>query len=298
MVIVMRSYLNSLLEECAYPEGAKIELLYAYDRIVASSADALSVLLAEYDVSYNIDYEAALARMNEISDRSGVHEYTGALLLYLCYSRRLREYYYEAGIGDSVFLDTVLDLRYKLDECSLVKGVVGTFVAKWFSGFFKLERFALGRLQFEIIPFGAQYETQGIALTHDTPVINVHSPRSGARLDRDSVLESYRLAYEFYKPELGKTIAFVCSSWLLFPRNKELLKPGSNLLEFIGDFDIFASGEYDGYGEVWRLFDKDYDGNPNHMPADSSLRRAYIDLMKRGERTGWGRGVFIFSPEK
>ena len=165
---------------------------------------------------------------------------------------------------------------------------------KWFWGFFRLERFALGRLQFEIVRFGGDYETDGVSLTPDSLVINVHIPRTGTRLDRESVLESYRLAAEFYRAILGDKIVFVCSSWLLFPKNRELLSPTSNLLAFMNDFDIYTSGEYLNYGEVWRLFDKAYDGDVTHLPADTSLRRAYIDLISRGEKTGWGKGVFVY----
>ncbi len=176
----------------------------------------------------------------------------------------------------------------------MVKGVCGTFVLKWFWGFYKLERFALGRLQFEIVEFGSEYEKNGLSLSADSRVINVHIPRTGTHLDRESVLTSYRLAADFYRPIIGEKIAFVCSSWLLFPRNKKLLKPGANLISFIDDYDIYASGEYPNYTEVWRLFDTEFDGDVSHLPADSSLRRAYIDLISRGEKTGWGKGVFEY----
>ena len=164
---------------------------------------------------------------------------------------------------------------------------------KWFWGFYKLERFALGRLQFEIVNFGGEYEIDGVKLESDSRVLNVHIPRTGTRLDRESVLESYKLAADFYRSDLGDKIAFVCSSWLLFPKHREK-KPESNLLAFMNDFDIYVPGEYSNYGEVWRLFDKMYDGNVTHLPADSFLRRTYIDLISRGEKTGWGKGVFLY----
>ena len=70
------------------------------------------------------------------------------------------------------------------------------------------------------------------------------------------------------------------------------MKAGSNLLSFMNDYDIFTFGEYSNYAEIWRLFDTDFDGDPTHLPTDSSLRRAYVDLVSRGEKIGWGRGVF------
>ena len=290
----MRKYFEKIMRECDYNADDIFELLSAYDKLQSSCTDELSVLISEYDAGYDINYESALSRMKALSEKAEIHEYTGALLLFLCYTKRLREYYKEKGISDGIFLSSVLDLRYKLDECKCVYGIKGSFVAKWFSGFFDLTRFALGRLQFEIVDFGLEYEKGGVKLAPDSKVINVHIPRTGTPLDRESTLESYRLAKEFFAPILGDTPAFVCSSWLLFPRHREMLNSDSNILAFMNDYDLVSSGEYANYNEVWRLFDTMYDGDVSHLPADSSLRRAYVDLISRGEKTGWGRGIFVY----
>ena len=290
----MRTYLENFLLEYNYSPSAAQELLSAYDKLDSVSHLELYELISEYDASNKLDYTEIEEKIKYLSVSADVHEYTGALVLLLCYTKKLREYYAQNGISDEIFQNTVLDLRYKLDECILVKGVCGTFVLKWFWGFFKLERFTLGRLQFEIVSFGGDYEIDGVKLESDSRVINVHIPRTGTRLDRESVLESYKLAADFYRSELGDKIAFVCSSWLLFPKHREMLKPESNLLAFMNDYQLVSSGEYSNYSEIWRLFDRAYDGNVTHLPADSSLRRAYIDLISRGEKTGWGKGVFLY----
>ena len=290
----VREYLKAFMSEFEYPLNATTELLSAYDTLNALCGYELSDMIAEYNSDNKLDYEIFEENIKQISKNADIHEYTGALILLLCLTKKLREYYRETGISDDIFRNTVLDLRYKLDECICVHGVVGTFVLKWFWGFFKLERFALGRLQFEVVNFGADYEIDGVKLTPDTRVLNIHIPRTGTRLDHDSVLASYKLAADFYRAELGEKIAFVCSSWLLFPRHREMLSATSNLIAFIDDFEIISSGEYSNYGEVWRLFDKMYDGDVTHLPADSSLRRAYINLISHGEKTGWGKGVFLY----
>ena len=290
----MRDYLLDFLSEYEYPRDAQDVLIFAYDKIMSHRKDDFVALISAYEEDYNLDYDAALTKMKEISLASDVQEYTGALLLFLAFTRGLARYYEEQGIARGIYQNTVLDLKYKLNECKCVKGVWGSFVAHWFAGFFKLERFALGRLQFEVIGFGAEYNKDGLVLHPDSKVLNVHIPRTGTRLDRACVLDSYRLAADFYRHILGEEIVFVCSSWLLFPRHREMLKVGSNLLYFMNDYDIYTSGEYSGYGEIWRLFDTEYDGDPAHLPADSSLRRAYVDLISRGEMTGWGKGVFSY----
>lgn len=289
----MKEYIDSFMRLCEYPEDARTCLLDAYDKIT-SHGEGLNSLIAEYERDYNIDYESALSKMKDISLAAGVHEYTGALLLFICYTRGLKTHYVKEGIDVDIFLPSVLDLKYKLDECRCVYGIVGSFVAKWFSGFFNLTRFAIGRLQFEIVDFGGEYSNGELKLTPDSRVINVHIPRTGTPLDRKSTLESYRLAKDFFVSKINGPVAFTCSSWLLFPRHREMLKDSSNILAFMNDYDLVTSGEYDNYNEVWRLFDKNYDGDPSHLPTDSSLRRAYVDLISRGEKTGWGKGVFVF----
>ena len=291
----MRKYLKDFMTEYDYPTEAVELLLAAFDKIQLECGTDFDALVELYETSKDIDYKAAIDKMKELSEKSGVHEYVGAFVLLLCFTRRLREYYHEAKIPDSVYRNTVLDLKYKLDECKCVCGIYGTFVAIWFSGFFKLERFAFGRLQFELIPLGVDYAEDDVFLTKEQRVINVHIPRTGTRLLRESVLESYRMAADFWRGELDGKIAFVCSSWLLFPRHLQMLKAGANLLDFISDYTLIASGEYNGYGEVWRLFDMNYDGFPDRLPADTSLRRAYVELIRRGEKTGWGRGIFIYN---
>ena len=176
-----------------------------------------------------------------------------------------------------------------------MRGVWGSFVAKWFRGFFQLERFALGRLQFEFIRFGRDYEKDGVKLTPDSRVLNVHIPRSGERLSPESTADAYAKAAEFYSKRLGGApVAFVCDSWLLFPKNKEIMKPGSNLLAFISDFDVYEWGYYDNYNDTWRLFDTPYTPDLEKLPADTSLRREYIKMMANGEKTGYGKGVYLY----
>jgi hypothetical protein len=291
----MRKYLEEFMLECSYPQDSILSLLADYDKLIAACANEMYELVYEYEKHYDVDYDAAIRKMKVLSETSVIHEYSGELLLFLCYTRALRRYYREAGISDEIYLNTVSDLKYKLDECKCVYGVHGTFVAFWFAGFFKLERFGLGRLQFEIVPLGTEYEKNGVCLSEDTRVINVHIPRTGARLDRESTIEAYRLAADFFGSHIGDTVAFVCNSWLLFPRHEQMLSEGANLRLFIKDYDLIASGEYSSYAEVWRLFDTMYDGDADHLPHDTSLRRAYVDLIKRNECTGWGRGVFIYN---
>lgn len=294
---MIKSYLLDFLEKFSYEEEDKAALVGAYDKIAADkdAYEAFVELLKRYEENMNCDYEAIRESMKEISEKVGVHEYTGQLLLFICLSKKSKEYYKEAGLSDEIWFTTMSDLKYKMVECKEVYKICGTFVAPWFDRFFKLERFGFGKLQFEFIPFGMEYSKGDITLKEDSTVINVHIPRTGGKLDRESKVSAYKMAADFFKDKLdGKPIVFVCWSWLLFPRNKEVLSETSNLYAFISDFDVFYQEEYPDYSEVWRLFDVNYDGNVDHLPQNTSLRRAYADWIRKGEKTGFGYGVYVY----
>ena len=168
------------------------------------------------------------------------------------------------------------------------------FVAYWEKGFFKMTRFGLGRLQYDITTFKNTYSGQGIELSENSPILNVHIPRTGTRLDYELVKDSYRRAIEFFAPRFsGEPVAFMCNSWLLYPKNKEILAPTSNLYKFMSDYDVFFTKDFSGYREMWRLFDVQITEDIDALPQDSSLRRAYADIMRRGEPLGTSHGVYV-----
>lgn len=293
----MTGYLSDFFERFSYPEEARTVLGETCDRIhsdVNLKSEFLQ-LLASYECERNCDILKLIERMTALSARAGIHEYTGNLLLLICLSKALKRYYQEAGVDEEVWFVSMCDLKWKMIECREVYGIWGTFVADWFPPFFAMKRFGFGKLQFEIKAFGREYQRDGITLHPDSRVINVHIPRTGAKLDRESMRKSYEMASVFFRDTFKDgPVVFVCHSWLLYPRNKEVLSERSNLYAFISDFDVFEQGEYENYKLVWRLFDVQYDGNVDHLPQDSSLRRAYADWIRKGEKIGWGYGVYVY----
>ena len=189
----------------------------------------------------------------------------------------------------------MLDLKYKLDECHEVYGIWGSFVSDWFPGFFTLSRFALGRLQFEWDKLGRAYEGQGVSLPEGTRVVNMHIPRSGEPLSAALCDDAFARATAFYTPQLevGEPLVFVCSSWLLYPEHDRILPEKSNIRGFMSRFDICRRGTHGGnHPDLWRLFDTK-EVNPDRLPTNTSLRRAYVDHLKAGGKTGWGFGVIV-----
>ena len=288
----MREYLNDFMTKWKYEDDDKAFLLDAFDKIWANAGAKAEFerILGVYEGNIKCDqYKELLVPAQNAGYLVGVHKYTSGLLIYMCMSKHLKKLYEERGINDQIFYDSMLDLRYKLEECKVVRGMVGSFVAWWFPGFFDLTRFALGRLQFEVVKFGHNYEKNGIKLTPESKVINVHIPRTGTPMDKESCDAAYAQAREFFKAEAGENCPFICHSWLLFPEHANILPKHTNVYRFFSEFDVFESGENEG-DDLWRLFDTE-DRNPYRLPTDSSLRRNYVEHMKKGGKLGWGLGV-------
>lgn len=287
----IRGHVCRLMEQLEFPADAKQELLCAFDKM---TCEEFAQLLCGYEKNKNCDYKEMLSEIVLLGERHGVHPYTASLLLFLCLSKNLLERYQRLGIHESIYYRSMADLAYKLEECRLVYGINGSFVASWFSGFFALKRFALGRLQFEIVRTSDDYELGGISIPAGSKAINIHIPRTGTKLLHSEVEESYRMAAEMFAAEfVDQPILFICKSWLLDPWNQTVLKSESNLSLFCKDFEIVKSGTYTDYRELWRLFDCQYMGDASKLPKDSSLRRAYAERVGRGEPIGWGVGLFF-----
>ena len=290
----MRTYLEDFFREfCYVPEDAAY-LLAAWDKVQATpNSKALwQEALALYEQDILCDYTRVLALAEETAALVELHEYTLGLLIFICMSRTLEQRYRERGLDPEIFHNSMLDLRYKLEECKAVYGIIGSFVARWFGGFFRLTRFALGRLQFEIIDFDRDYEKDGNRLEPGSKVINMHIPRTGTPMDPASCDEAFRLAKEFFRGQVADPTPFYCSSWLLYPENRKILSAQSNTHRFLERFDIFASRTDKDLSNLWRLFDTK-ETNPSRLPTDTSFRRRYAEHLTKGGKLGSGTGVFF-----
>ena len=298
-----KEYLRKFMTDFDYPKEAQAALVHTWDVLTANhnNRERFDSLISLYQENYLCDISVVTEKCAVIAQDSGESVYTVELLLLISLSKMLKKRYHECGIDERVWFDGMCDLKYKLLECRLVKGVWGTFVAAWLWKWFRLELFALGRLQFEMVPFKMDSYTKNEKhLSKGDPVINVHIPRTMTPLDRESCLASYDKAAIFFKKYfLGKPIAFVCDSWLLYPNNREILPPKSNIRSFMEDYDIIEYRESlpGDYSSMWRLFDMDYTGNVDDFPSDTSVRRNYIQHMKNGGRVGSGYGVFFYKAE-
>ena len=110
-------------------------------------------------------------------------------------------------------------------------------------------------------------------------------------MGKQSCDDAYAQARAFFANAVGENAPFVCHSWLLFPEHRKMLSPTSNIYRFMSEYEILESGVNSGY-DLWRFFDTD-EKDPEKLPTNTSLRRAYVEHLKSGGRVGWGYGIKI-----
>lgn len=300
----MRQYLTEFFTLFEYPAEAADELLQAYDqlRCCKDAADIFDQQIAGYEAANHLDREETLLKACEAARLANILEDHATFLIYCCFTRHLKHLYITNNFSMDVWHDTMCDLKIKAQECKTVKGHWGSFVSGWFTEFFNLNRFALGRLQFEIVSFigsYGEYNAHGVHLKDENDVIiNVHIP-SGSRLPYSEVLDSYKQAHKwFYKLHRNGKTVLGCWSWLMYDKLPSIAGEGSNTYSFIMDYETVMSKEDPEFIDCWRIFDVPYSGDPKMLPRSGGLRRRYAEFLEQGGTAGIGYGIAVFDGEK
>ena len=233
--------LDLFTREMDYPREAAVSLSQSLEQVF-KSPEALSIL-TDADLTYSnnihMDYKKILNELKDVSPSCGVHTYTLHMLFFIILSRKTRKIYEERGIAPEIFRASMMDLHWKLLECKKMFGIWGTSVADWQIWWFEVKRFALGRFQYELVPFEDTYEKNGISLHPGDLVINVHIPSCGP-LRREEYMQSYAMAADFFRDSFeDRPVVFFCESWMLFPEHRLFLPKTSNILGFMQDYDIY-----------------------------------------------------------
>jgi len=198
----------------------------------------------------------------------------------------LKQEYKNKGIPESIFFDTIQDIRLRQELYYEENKKIGLSKDDviWFRHLFNMHIFKLNTLQFQLFnmiyldkdSIGEEYmtfrEEQKDKLPPGSPVVNIHIQRN-ADLNPVEVEKSLNIALDFfqeYYPEHGPK-AFVCYSWLLYSGNQKLLDKDSNIIKFAKRFEIISEVQDDKqaiqniYGKRFRK-KKDY-------PANTSLQQ-------------------------
>lgn len=241
-------------------------------------------------------------KLDSLAQYTGASEFGLYMVFVLYCTLYLKEKYKINDIDEGIYWDTMDDIRCKVLECINCNKTVGIEPFTWYDGFFRLNRFPLGRFQYEPFSFPCDVITKnGIHISEGTKCFNMHIPSSGIPLTDDVRLDSYRKAYEFYKKRgefEGENIILRCASWLLYPKHFEFLPKESNVLRFISDFDVFAEAQADEFSYAFRIFGDVRGKAVEEYSEKTSMQRAYKKWILDGNKPGSGQGVIVFDGEK
>ncbi len=200
------------------------------------------------------------------------------------------EEYKALGVSEQIIGDTFGDVTLRAKLFYAKHGRVGldNRSAVWFRHIMNKRLFQIGVLQFQFFDMlyldkesiGEEYMTfsQGVKkrLAPNTPVLNVHIP-VGADLRPERISDSFNRARDFFKKHFPqkKLQAFVCYSWLLYPRMQTLLGGGSNIGSFYRRFEIIGECN-DAEQALENLFGVTSLQCKNVLPQETSLQRAAL----------------------
>lgn len=284
-------------KEFGLPNEALEYLSEEYEKLkaVPSAFEAFSKYVSMYEKDYEMDFTPIFDAMGEISKVSGVKKYTLDYLYMISLVPHLKELYEQKGIAYEILYDSVCDLKWKIFECKELYKFWGTFVGWWTIGFFKLKRFAFGRLQFNLRTFSRDFEHNGTVYKEGDIYLDVHIPSSGP-LKYDECISSYKRAAEFFKDYfVDKPIIFGCRSWILSSNNYKILPETSNVLSFMKDYTILEEKKDDNNSNLWRIFGTfSLPSNPENLPQDTSLRRAFVKWLNNGNTIDEAFGILMY----
>ncbi len=292
-------YLENFVKEFEYPEDAQTVLKDACVKIYENgiAAEIFEDILRTYESDLWFDYGYWIKKLPAVAEATGIRQETVDLVFLILMSKHMKARYIERNIDLQIWHDSCLDFKAKLHESYDVRGVWGTFVTDWFGRFFNLTRFALGRLQFEINLCQAETPSPYKNLQVGDRFVGIHIPALGP-LKEDDVRESFIMASKFFAPAFKDGIVpFRTGSWLIAPEHREMLKPDSNILKFMNFFYI-TPYEKTVENDFWRVFNTSDCSDPDKLPADNSLRRAYIKAIKENKVPHLGIGLFWMQDEK
>lgn len=285
----MRKYLEEFLILIKVPYVSRHNILHCFDCIsdTKEKRDRIKEIISKYkDIDF--DYKGLIKEFRDYALPRLRNECEVDAICMLLLSKQLKVLYKKHNISEKIFYDTMSDFRFKINECEMVEKLSGIFCYSFYEDFFKLKTFKLGRLEFELTT--NKYDIPGYK--KDSKILLIHIPKTGERLLPKEVDASIKLAKSFFKKYYKITEpVFVCSSWILFPENKKFLKKDSNIIQFANRFTILKTVYFDSYNELWRIFDRKFNGLRS-LKDDSSLRVGYRELVKKNKPIGQSIGYF------
>lgn len=282
------------LEYCEIP-GEDIEAVIAttplpgselYD-ILQSGAALVLRCMGKVENPYKF---AALANFNDPASKYFFVQLTASVLPYT------RAHNAAIGIPDAITQATVADLGRNVRVHRKREGVGGLQTHWWLSLHFRGMIFQLGRLQFERryanVAIAESMRKQGVDADEKTHLLSVHIPDFMGSMDHDACSASIEEAVGFhqrYFPDWPVEYGY-CSSWLLDPQLKSILKPISNIILFQDRFMILPSDIIADETVMQFVFGK-HARDIDTITPRSTLERGIINHLREGRNwhapEGW-----------
>ena len=298
--MICTEHIKRVMDRVAFPEDAKECFNKIFERITTDETlnrEYCRLLEKYFYTTPAPTLNDILSEIYPLADKYGENILTLHMAFVLSCTPRMYELYCEQGIAEELYWEAMLDLRAKLMECRDCLNINGTFVGPWFDGWFKLERFALGRFQYDPQIYNGEKSIElpcGEILTPGTPIAFLHIPSTGVPLSDEVRNDSYKKAYEFLSERFHTEKVYIWTiTWLLYPSHFDFLPQNSNIIRFMKDFHIADSREYSSFSDAWRVFGSYANGPVENYPEDNSLRRAYKKWLSDGNKTGEGTGVIL-----
>ena len=235
-----------------------------------------------------LDASRAEAAMRELQAKCAPLCPNGLLELAVLLSAALeaRKHYAARGVPDDVYLATMGCFSRFLNETHRWTGRWqfdrGFWVWRQLCG--RLLR--LGTLEFEALPLPAELAGP-LGAAAGAPALSVHIP-GDAMCMPEALHASYARRADFFARDGALPLTY-CRTWLLSPRVKELLPPGSGIRNFMEDYTLADWDPDDNSGRLW-LFGAP--GIPDAaLPERTSLQRGAKELLLQGKPLGSGLGL-------
>lgn len=288
---------KNLINEANYPIDACVSLERDYGALLENPACGMFLKRAEqaYRQGELNLYEGS-EELVRLGKEASVHPYALEILFYLHLAPVLREKYREMGLNDSFFAGMMQGILCKLYECHRLYGVWGSFVAIWFSRFFNLSLYAIGRFECCLMRADKDYLFGEGSVKKGSLLIDVHIPSRG-KLTPGECAQSYRAAAAFFAPKLqGERAVFHCESWLLADYVKQGLDGKAGIAAFADRYTLVERTPDE--GDLWRIFYLHDYSDPDTLPEDTALQRLFKKRLQKNLPLYGGRGLFIYEDDE
>ena len=229
----------------------------------------------------------------------GLRKYTINIMFVLECTSYLLQKYNQKGVSKEIFINSMKDIKYKLDEALGMYNVFGIEPINWYERFLDMRRVALGRLQFNV----AEFEQEDITVKGHTVkkgdfVLACHIPSAG-QLKPEMCEESFKMAYDFFKDKVSNGILPVtCHSWILYPPYRNVFGENSNTGDFIRNYQIIKTEKTQDFVDAWRVFGRCFDGDITKLPQETTMQRNFINYIEKGGSFGAGLGLILLDGKR